>query len=189
MTEPDRPDAPNEPNRPASAPSPFDRPGPPGAREAGTGPGVGKPLLIGCGALFVLLIVAGVLFVVNESAIFAWFLEVMESQIKPLVPEELPQAERDRFDRAFERAIAATRAGQADPIAIQRAMQQMQRGVTSAAEQGADAKLSPAAVAEISEALEAVPSSAWKPERKAPGPGGAGERSSPAPTAAPAPPG
>ncbi len=174
MSEPERPDLRNPPqDAPPSAPSPFDRPGGPGTAPGGTGPGVGKPLLIGCGALLVLLIVAGVLFVVNESSIFAWFLEAVQSEVKPLVPEDLPPAESERFDRAFERAIAATRAGEADPLALQRALQQLQRGVAAAAGQGEKAKLSSATVKDITEALEAVPGSAAKPARRAPGARGA----------------
>ncbi len=170
MSDPERPDPRNEPSEPP-APSPFDRPGGPGTAGGATGPGVGKPLLIGCGALLVLLIVAGVLFVAYENAIFAWFLEVVQSEVEPLVPKDLPAAERERFEGAFARAIAATRAGRADPIAIQKAFQQLQRGITAAAEQGEKARLSPAAVADVTEALEAIPSGGGSPAREPPGPG------------------
>ncbi len=159
MSELDRPDAPTPQPEPPAAPSPFDPPPGAGGEGRGTGPGVGKPLLIGCGALFVLLIAAVVLFVVKESSIFGWFLETVQTEIQSLVPTDLPKAERDRLDRAFAVAIEATRAGQADPIALQQALQQIQRGVSAAAEQGQKAKLSPAAVEEITKALEAIPRS------------------------------
>lgn len=178
MSDPDRPDTPEL--RPA--PSPFDgagRPGVTGPEGGGTGPGVGKPLLIGCGALLVLLLVAGVLFVVNESAVFAWLLEEVQGQIEPLVPESLPRPEKERFDRAFERAIAATRAGQADPIALQQALQRLQRGVAAAAEKGEKARLSPEDVAGITKALEAVPRATAEPEGGPRDAAGAGARAAP----------
>jgi hypothetical protein len=174
MSEPDRPDTPTPQAEPPAAPSPFDRPPEAGGGGRGTGPGVGKPLLIGCAGLLALLLIAGVMFVAKENSIFGWFLEAVQGEIQPLVPNDLPKAERDRLDRAFARAIEATRAGEADPFALQRVMQRIQSGVSAAAERGEKAKLSPADVEGITKALEAVPRSATSPgtspEAKPPAP-------------------
>jgi hypothetical protein len=123
MNEPTPPPG-SSPDRP-TAPSPFDRPTLEPERRRG--PGVGKPLLIGCGALLFLLLVAGVLFVAYQNEIAGWLFETLEAQLEPAVPDDLPPEVRDRYDRAFDRAIATLRSGDYDPFALQEAQRELTR--------------------------------------------------------------
>jgi len=103
----------------APAPSPFDDPTPtaPGARR---GRGVGKPLLIGCGILLVLLAIAMGVFIAYQDSVAAWVFEALEAQLEPRLPDDLPEDLRARYDTAFDRAIAAAREGNYDPQDLQR---------------------------------------------------------------------
>lgn len=137
------------------APSPFDRPTLEPERKSG--PGVGKPLLIGCGALLVLALVAGGLFVAYQNEIAAWLFETMEEQLQPLVPEDLPADVGERYERAFADAVAAIRAGEYDPFAMQDAQQEFTRVARDVAAEGEDARMSREDVERLTEVLEAIP--------------------------------
>lgn len=152
MTEPTSPppSAP-PPLGPSSTPSPFDRP-PSSMGRTGTGPGVGKPLLIGCGVLLLLVLVLGVLFVANQNKIVAWLFEVMESELAPMLPEDLPSDVRQRYDVAFDEAIGAFRAGEYDPFA----MQELSRVMREVAEKGQRGSVTEEDVERLSTALERV---------------------------------
>ena len=114
----------SEPDAPS--PSPFDDPTPtaPGARR---GRGAGKPLLIGCGVLLVLLAVAFGIFIAYQDSVVAWIFEALEAQIEPRLPDDLPEDLRARYDAAFERAIAAAEEGNYDPQDLQRVQQELGR--------------------------------------------------------------
>ncbi|MFP3941419.1 MAG: hypothetical protein ACLF0P_14060 [Thermoanaerobaculia bacterium] len=110
---------PTGPPREPSAPSPFDdarevRPGGSG------GPGVRKPLLIGCGVLLLLALVAFAVFVAYQDSIAAWVFEAMETELEPMLPEDLPPEVRDRYTSAFAAAEEAARAGEYRPEDLQR---------------------------------------------------------------------
>jgi len=155
MTEPTPPPSPVPPPfSPPSTTSPFDRP--PGAPRGATGPGVGKPLLIGCGVIFVLMLIAGVVFVAQQNKIAAWLFELMESQLAPLVPEDLPTDVRQRYEVAFDDAIEAFREGDYDPFAMQGAQQEFSRVMRDVAEKGQGGRMSREDVERLAAALEKI---------------------------------
>lgn len=159
MTEPTSPPSPAPPpstqhSSSPSTPSPFDRP--PGRPREGTGPGVGKPLLIGCGVILLLILIAGVLFVVNQNKVAAWAFELMRTELAPLVPDDLPPEVRQRYDRAFDQAIEAFRSGEYDPFSMQGAQQELSRVMQKVAAQGEGARMSREDVERLAVALERI---------------------------------
>lgn len=147
------PPTPAPPTGDQPAPSPFDRPS--GEPRRSSGPGVGKPLLIGCGGLLLLLLVAGVLFLVYQNQIAAWLFETMQGQLAPALPDDLPPDVRQRYDRAFDQAIESMRAGSYNPFAMQGAQREFTRAAGHLS--GDDAKLSVEDVERLSAALEKIP--------------------------------
>lgn len=138
----------NEPNQPSG--SPFPSPSPsssPSSRSSNrepspfesaepTGPsgsGCSRPLLVGCSVLLVLLGVGAVLLVMNMERITLWVFERMEVQVMERLPEDLPEAERQRLGRAFDAVHRAVRDGTVDPVALQAA--QADLGVLASKEQ------------------------------------------------------
>ncbi|HEX6862399.1 MAG TPA: hypothetical protein VF414_06275, partial [Thermoanaerobaculia bacterium] len=100
-----------EPPTPPSTPaSPF-HPGQP--RSAG-GASRARPLLIGCGALLVLLGIAAVILVAKRADLVGWLYQKLEAQIVAKLPEDVTPEERQRLSRAFDAAAAAIGAGTAD---------------------------------------------------------------------------
>lgn len=99
-----------EPTTPPSIPaSPF-HPGRP--RPAG---GSGKrPLLIGCGALLVLLGIAAVILVAKRAELVGWLYQKLETQILAKLPDDVTAEERQRLGRAFDSAAESIGAGTAD---------------------------------------------------------------------------
>ena len=110
----------------APAPSPFDDPSPtaPGGRR---GRGAGKPLLIGCGVILVLLAIAFGTLIAFQDSIAAWIFEALEAQLEPRLPEDLPDDVRARYEAAFDRAIAAAKEGDYEPQDLQRVQQELGR--------------------------------------------------------------
>lgn len=110
----------------APAPSPFDdsTPTTPGGRR---GRGAGKPLLIGCGVILVLLAIALGVFIAYQDSVAAWIFEALEAQLEPRLPDDLPEGLRARYDAAFDRAIAAAKEGDYDPQDLQRVQQELGR--------------------------------------------------------------
>ena len=101
-----------EPPIPPSTPaSPF-HPGRP--RSAGGGSGK-RPLLIGCGALLVLLGIAAVVLVAKRAEVVGWMFQKLEAQILAKLPEDVTPEERQRLDQAFDSAAQAIGSGAADP--------------------------------------------------------------------------
>lgn len=105
--------------------SPFDSPTPQGpGRQPGTG--VAKPLLIGCGCLIVLGVVAigALAFFWDEFMAFAF--ESSRPAVELRLPEDLDAERRARFDRAYDAAVDTIRAGDADMLTIQGPMARLQ---------------------------------------------------------------
>lgn len=101
-----------EPTTPPSTPvSPFN-PGRPRAAGGGSGK---RPLLIGCGALLVLLGIAAVLLVAKQAELVSWVFHKMEAQILAKLPPDVTPEERQRLGQAFEAATEAVGSGKADP--------------------------------------------------------------------------
>jgi hypothetical protein len=162
MNEPTDPtDGPSAPAERPAAPSPFDRPGTEQGRFAGPGPGpgpdrrpgpgVGKPLLIGCGFLLLLALLALVLGAVYQNKLTAVLFGVMEKQLEPMIPDDLPPDVRQRYDAAFDGAIEAMRAGEANPFAMQD-FARVTRDLSSG-----DGTLSVEDVERLTAALEKIP--------------------------------
>ncbi|HVT15349.1 MAG TPA: hypothetical protein VHQ90_04080 [Thermoanaerobaculia bacterium] len=92
-----------------SVPSPFDpRP------ESRSGPGCSKPLLLGCGAVLVLLGIGAVVFVVEAPTLFRKILDSMAGSLEPRLPPDLTPQERQRLHAAFAAAGRAVENKKAD---------------------------------------------------------------------------
>lgn len=117
----------SDPHRPIEpTASPFDsdaRPEQGSPRRSGPG----RPLLIGCGVILVLLAIAFGVFIAYQDSITAWIFEALETQIEPRLPDDLPDDLRARYEAAFDRAIAAAREGDYDPQDLQRVQQELGR--------------------------------------------------------------
>lgn len=150
MSEPTPPTGPGG----APAPSPFDSSGgptTPGSGRSG-GPGIRKPLLIGCGVLLLLVLAAFALFVAYQDSIAAWVFEAMHAELEPRLPEDLPDDVRARYQDAFEVAVAAAREGSYQPQDLQRVQREFSRAV-----QEGGARLSVEEVERLTAALEEFP--------------------------------
>jgi len=89
--------------------------------------GCGRPLLVGCGALAVLVGIAAIVFVVKAKDLLSWTMEKLEEQVVAALPADVTAEERQRLERGFEAAIAKIRAGEIEPpslTALQRQLQQ-----------------------------------------------------------------
>jgi hypothetical protein len=135
MTDRD-PDHPTPPP-PTEPPSPFDRPSPQvgapaspfdtpqgAARKPGTG--VAKPLLIGCGCLVLLGIVAIAALAYFWADFLAFAFESSRPAVELRLPEDLDDARRARFDAAYDGAVRTIKAGDADTLAIQVPLSRLQ---------------------------------------------------------------
>lgn len=111
---------------PAGTPaSPFDTPGPQGsAKQPGTG--VAKPLLIGCGCLVLLGLVAIGALIYFWGDFLAFGFEGSRPAVEMHLPEDLDDERRARLDRAYEGAVEAVRAGEADMVTVQGPLQRIQ---------------------------------------------------------------
>ena len=99
-----------EPPTPPSTPaSPFN----PGRPSAG-GAARARPLLIGCGALLLLLGIAAIVLVAKRAEFVGWMFQKLEAQILAKLPEDVTPEERQRLDQAFDSAAAAIGSGTAD---------------------------------------------------------------------------
>lgn len=145
MTEPTPP--------PSSSPSPFDPPGgaPPPRPGGRGGPGIRKPLLIGCGILLLLLVAAFALFVAYQDSIAAWVFEAMHTELAPRLPEDLPEDVRARYEDAFELAVASAREGDYQPEDLQKVQREMTRVLRE------EGRMTVDDVERITAALEEVP--------------------------------
>jgi hypothetical protein len=72
-------------------------------------------LLIGCGALLVLLGIAAVALVAKRAEFMGWMFDKLEAQVVAKLPEDVTPEERQRLDQAFDAAADAIGSGKADP--------------------------------------------------------------------------
>ena len=108
-------EVPQEPKQDQFSAAPFS-PGPPES----SGGGCGRVGLIGCGLLVLLLGAASVVFLLKAGDLFAWAMDRFEVEIAHALPDDLPEADRRRLHNAFEAASDAVRAGDFDPLALQK---------------------------------------------------------------------
>ncbi len=109
---------------PSAAPQPFG--------SAPTEPrvgGCGKPVLIGCGVIFLLLGVVGIGVVLKARDLLAWSLERAKPAVVANLGADVQPADRERFENAFAGALAKIRAGQIDPQALQLVQAQLMKAV------------------------------------------------------------
>ena len=100
-----------EPPTPPSTPaSPFH----PGRPSSAGGASRARPLLIGCGALLVLLGIAAVILMAKRAELVGWMFQKLEAQILAKLPEDVTPDERQRLDQAFDAAAEAIGSGTAD---------------------------------------------------------------------------
>ena len=99
------------PTPPTTPVSPFNpgKPISPGGGSSGK-----RPLLIGCGALLVLLGIAAVVLVAKRAELVGWMFQKLEAQILAKLPEDVTPDERQRLDQAFDSAATAIGSGAAD---------------------------------------------------------------------------
>jgi hypothetical protein len=139
--------APSEPgaSRPF-APQPFA----PAPTQPQAG-GCSKPLLVGCGVVFLLLGVAAIVFLLQARSLLVWMLGEVRQQVVTNLPADVTAADRDRFERAFAAAVAALEANRADPVGLQRLQGDLLRIVQRPA-----GKLTREDLLSLTESLEAV---------------------------------
>ena len=112
MTEP-----PQQP--PYPPPNPFNPPGAPGVPARPPGRGCSKPLLIGCGAVLVLLAVGLLLMIFNAPKIVQWSFRMMEQDIMGRLGPDVTAEDRARLATAFEDARRAMEKNQIDLTKVQ----------------------------------------------------------------------
>lgn len=131
-------------------------PAPPGRPfEAAPRPspkGCGRPLLVGCGALAVLVGIAAIVFVLKAKDLLTWTMEKLEDQVVAALPEDVTAEERSRLARGFDAAIAKIRAGEIEPPSLTALQRQLQQ----AAEKAPSKQLTREDVLDLLSALERV---------------------------------
>jgi len=145
----------SEPNLPTPPPTPESpSPGRPysGQPRALPGGGCGRPLLIGCGVVAVLLGVAGIIFVAKAKDLLAWTMKQLQTEVVAALPADVTADERARLDRGFDAAMQKIRDGQVEPPALFA----LQRQLSHAAEVSQQRKLTRDDVLDLLSALERV---------------------------------
>jgi hypothetical protein len=165
----------SEPTLPPPPPRPFE------AGPRGSPAGCGKPLLIGCGLLSVLLGLAAILFVVKAKSILAYAMTKLEAQVLDSLPAEVSEEERSRLEAAFAAAARRIESGRIDPARLQA----LQAELVAAAERAPRGKLTRADVAELQAELDRF--AAAEPGAEAPGGVEADDREAAPAESAPAP--
>lgn len=115
--------------------------------------GCGRPVLIGCGLVVVLLglLLLGFLWKAPDlmPALFRWSLDQFEQQVSANLPPDLSEEERQRLADAFDAAASAVEDGSADAAGLQR----LQGKLLETARAG---RLTREQVLDLTEALESV---------------------------------
>lgn len=156
MNESPRPIVPTPAARPF-APAPASPPG-----------GCGKPMLVGCGVLAILLGIGAIVFVVKAKSLLAYALGKLQAEVEANLPEDLDAGERRRLEAGFAATLERVRSGQIDPERLQT----LQAELLDAAERSSRDQLTRDHVRELIVALEAFsgiePPAGAPPEVEAP---------------------
>ena len=83
------------------------------------GAGCGKPMLIGCAGILVLLGIATILFLFKAKDVLVWAFDQMEAGVMEKLPEDISTEEVERLEAAFDAAARAAVSGRADTLALQ----------------------------------------------------------------------
>ena len=137
---------------PYSPPSPFNPPGvhPPGVPERPPGrSGCSKPLLIGCGAVLLLLGIGLVLMLTNLPKLVQWSFSMIEQDIMSRLAPDVTPEDRARLAAAFEDARRAMASMDQEELAKFQALQKKIMEIAPAAR-----KLSRNDVQELTRLLE-----------------------------------
>jgi hypothetical protein len=138
VSEPQPPDLPVEPVRSPETEEPRtsgDPETPQAPQPFGAAPaeprvgGCGKPALIGCGIVFLLLGVGGITLVLNAKSLLAWFLAQAKPTILANAGADVTAEDRARFERAFDASLARIREGKIDPVGLQAVQGQLSKAV------------------------------------------------------------
>lgn len=140
---------PPPPTSPPPAPPPRPFSGEP--RPVGGG-GCGRPLLVGCGVVIVLLGIAGIVFVAKAKDILAYAMRELHEQVTAALPAEVTADERARLDRGFDAALARIGEGKVETPALYA----LQRQLMKAAERSQSRELTHDDVLDLLSALERV---------------------------------
>lgn len=125
MSEPETsPDRPRPEQAGITGPEAFE-PRPEAAGTGGKKGGCSRPLLIGCGVLLVLLGIGAVILVLNGPKLAIWLYGKLETQIETRLPDDLPAADRQHLQQAFDHVRAAIADRSIDPVALQHAQTRM----------------------------------------------------------------
>jgi len=116
------------------------------------GGGCGRPALIGCGILVVLLGIAAIVFVAKAKDLLGWTMKQLQAQVMAQLPDDVSAAERTRLDRGFAAALAKISAGEVQPPALAA----LQRQLMNAAEKSQKKQLTREDVLDLLSALERV---------------------------------
>lgn len=105
------------PDQPPYSPSPFN-PTPVGSRPPGRS-GCSKPLLIGCGAVLLLLGIGLIAMIYNAPKIVQWSFKAMEQDILGRLGPDVTPEDRARLVAAFEDARGAVAGNKVDVTKLQ----------------------------------------------------------------------
>ena len=128
-----------------SDPRPF---APGGAKPAS---GCQKPLLIGCGALALLLGIGAIVFVLKAKDVLAYAMGRLQAEVISSLPVEISSEDRRRLEEGFAAAMARIRSGELDPASLQA----LQKELTAAAQSAAARQLTGAEIRRLQQALDA----------------------------------
>ncbi len=104
---------------PTNPPSPFDPGRHAGQPRPERGPSKTRPLLIGCGAVFILLGIATVILITKLPELSGWVFQQLEQKVMAKLPPDVTPEERQRLDVAFDDAARAVGEGKTDPEKVQ----------------------------------------------------------------------
>jgi hypothetical protein len=113
--------------------------------------GCSKPALIGCGVVFLLLGVAGLVFVMKARDLLIWSLDRTRTGVLANLADDVPATDLERFDAAYAAATTRIRDGKIDSTALQGLQSQLMRAIENPRE-----KVSREKFLALVEALEKV---------------------------------
>ena len=81
--------------------------------------GCSKAALFGCGGLFVLLLIGGIIAVIKANEITEWGFRLMEQQVMARLPAETSDEDAGRVREGFAELTKAVQEDRVDPLALE----------------------------------------------------------------------
>jgi hypothetical protein len=81
----------------------------------------------GCGLTTLILALGMLVLIMYASDIASWGLDKIRTQIEQSLPADLPAAERERFDQAFDAVIEKVQSGDLDPRGLPELQAELER--------------------------------------------------------------